>query len=168
MKTVSKVLVAAAALFLLAGCAKHSEAPASLEVLDADASLTADLLRKAPTEGEFSGVKLSLSSTVSRKFVGENGEPITAQFTVQTADGAAIPAGLTIAEAWLLTPTWLWETDVTPVANAEGVTDKVSASATGGPRWEPNSPVDAVVRVKDATGAAYLLRQSNVVISKVE
>jgi hypothetical protein len=168
MKTVSKVLVAAAALFLLAGCAKQGSEAVNVEVLDADASLTADLLRKAPTEAEVGGVKVTLETTVSRKFVGENGEGLVAQFTLKTTDGAALPAGVTIAEAWLATPTWLWETDVTSAALPDGSSDRIAASAFSGPKWEVNTPVESVVRIKDATGVAQLVRQSNVVISKVE
>ncbi len=169
MRTMSKFLVGAAALVLLAGCAKHIvEGPVSIEIQDADASVPADLLRSAPVQVEVAGVPVKLTTTASRKFVGEEGDATAAEFIVAGVDGKALPAGLTIAEAWLLSPTSLWETDVTAIPAVEGQTDKVAAAASGGPRWVPGSPVEAVVRLKDADGKAYLLRQGEVTISKVE
>jgi hypothetical protein len=181
MRTMSKFLVGAAALVLLAGCTKSNNTEStelmnvdnsggvfSLEGRDTEGTLQANLLRTAPFQAVVGGVTLKLNTTVMRKYVADEGQPMMAQYVLSANEGEALPNGVKVVEGWLLSATWLWETDVNAPVVSDGTTKEILATAAGGPQWIPGSTVDAVIRVKDANGQAYLIRQADVVITKLE
>ena len=89
-----------------------------------------------------------------------DGKPLIALFWAHTTDETALPSGLAVDAVWVINGDDVWAARPSDEATppSEQRPDQAYAVARGGPKWGPQIEVDAVVRVRDADGAAFLLR----------
>lgn len=122
-----------------------------------------DELRAAPASVLIDGRTVVLHARLERDYrnlrAGEDGRPLTGEFTLRTTDGQPFPAGVRFDGAWVWRGYELWRIPTlrasfagrAPVAASE-----LRASASGGPLW-PAMNADAVVRVIDREGKVLLV-----------
>lgn len=124
----------------------------------APAELGFDELKAAPLSVLIDGREVALSAYLRREFAkspAQDGEPLTADFTVVALDGKPFPAGLRFDAAWVLRGQELWRVPPLTTRGENRGSPELRASATGGPRW--GGRTNAVVRLIDRDGRAVLL-----------
>jgi hypothetical protein len=89
-----------------------------------------------------------------------DGEPLIGIFRVYSADSTALPEDFAVEAAWLVDGTEIWATYFTGEEPPESEQQPYLwyEVARRGPKWGPGITVDAVVRIRNADGVAYLLR----------
>jgi hypothetical protein len=146
---------------MLCGCGTGPTAP---EPLPAD-------LASAPTSLALGGRVLTLETGLWRDFqplAPPDGKPLIALFRVKTDDGSPVPATLRADTVWVIHGGLIWSgvpREERPRAETMPVYEVV---AREGPKWGPGVTVDAVVRLRDATGRAFLLRATNQLIQRTD
>jgi hypothetical protein len=120
-------------------------------------------LRSAPDTLALGGQKLVLDTFLWRDFqpiAPPDGEPLIGIFRVYSADSTALPEDFAVEAAWLVDGTEIWATYFTGEEPPESEQQPYLwyEVARRGPKWGPGITVDAVVRIRNADGVAYLLR----------
>lgn len=178
MQASPKWVVGLIGLSMMAGCASHTSEEAgsapvnevSMELRDDELSMRANQLRTAPTQITVDGINIIVKTRLTRQYNQEGeGSGLQARFDVQSVDHSPLPNGLHVIEAWVMGPVWVWEADVNARPTQDGFSDHLRTyGIDNGPRWLPGSVVDAVVRLKDSKGNAYLLREDDAVVQRVD
>ncbi len=118
-------------------------------------------LRAAPERVVIDGANLVLSTSMWRDFMPHappGGHPLIAIFYISTADSSMFPEGVASDAAFVVNAEQVWaaeysrenpELDQSPY--------RIVMIARDGPKWGPNVEVDAIVRLQDSGGSAYLL-----------
>ncbi|MGJ3244634.1 MAG: hypothetical protein ACFE0I_00965 [Elainellaceae cyanobacterium] len=80
------------------------------------------------------------------------------------------PSSVRADRLWLIRDERIWETVFSDEPRPDGAhrPNQREAIARNGPRWEPGSRVDAVVRLVDAQNRTYLLRASHQLIHQTD
>ena len=110
----------------------------------------------APTELSLDGVVFEAEAFAWRDFqpgVGGDRSSLNVLVTVEADSPAA-----TIDRVWAIRGSEVWGSEVTAV---EGTSDWI---ARGGPRWEPETTIQVVIQVRDASLSKHLLRRPSVLI----
>jgi hypothetical protein len=123
----------------IGGCAQHVNAP--------DVDVPYD-----PGGVPFAGTRLVLEAHLNRDFMpilppeDANGRPLLAVLHVRTADGAPLPAGLTLGWAVVTfgDKLWLSQPEVVPTNDPT----LLAGRAVNGPKWGPGVTADVKVTVK--------------------
>jgi hypothetical protein len=145
------------ALLLIAGCGRSPTAPWSGRYLTTAAELTA--VRGAPEEVRPGGLPLRLAAYLWRDFMPvspPNGEPLAMVLRVAALDATPFPADLAVDVAWVLKGPRVWATRVEEISRPAGA-PAIEVRAARGPRWDPGTVVDVVVRLRDAKGGVWYL-----------
>lgn len=135
--------------------------------------LPLSVLETAPQTITIDGVNLSLSTFMWRDFMPiapADGRPLVAIFRIKTPDSTAVPQGLEAEAAWVVHGGEIWatyfaDTDTPP---SEIKPWQIYKVARDGPKLGPHVFVDAIVRLKDASGKSYLLRAPKQYISRTD
>ena len=96
-----------------------------------------------------------------------DGRPLVASIRVESADGAPFPQDITVDHVWVYGPS-TWETAPTEVRRSpEAGTppSQLEVVARDGPKWNPGTKVDAVIRLRSKTGI-YFLRLAGITIER--
>jgi len=152
-----------AALVLLGPCVSLAQRPAHDSVCVGRAPRDAGALLIEPLFAVIDTYRFTVSAYAARDFMpgqgqSPDGSPLMVNLTVIAADSANVPAGITVDSAWVVSDGRVWGSDAREeVARLHGA-DRISVMMRGGPKWGPNSPIDVVVRLHNAAGAASCLR----------
>jgi hypothetical protein len=135
----------------------RAETPVSLEALG-----------RAPQSVRVDGIDLHLKAQVSRDFMpgwvsdadtepAARGKPMTATLMITARKGERLPSGIRVDAAWVIFRNQVWRTSAAEEQPRNEDSRQMVVSLSGGPKWEPRSIVDVVVRVVDTNGTGHLL-----------
>jgi hypothetical protein len=147
-----RISLAVTCLCVFIACSQSS--PISPDVLPASE------LTSAPTRIVLGGRTLTLDASLWRDFMPvspPDGKPLAGALRIKTEDGSAVPAGVAADTAWVVHLSEVWSTLVIPQPR-ENTAPVYEVSVMNGPKWGPNVTVDVIVRLRDSTGHAALLR----------
>jgi hypothetical protein len=155
--------VAAGATFLLAagvGCLGNDDCDPVLVQ-------TPPELAGADTLVVVGGKSLRLDAEVWRVYGGcgsssNDARCLAAQVRIRTTDSTAIPSDLAVPLAWVNSGTRAWQ-----AALVEGGPDPTGMRellARGGPKWEPGTMVDVVVRIDHPDSTVFLAARNQSVV----
>ncbi len=91
-----------------------------------------------------------------------------ASIRISASDKGAFPSSLKVDRLWAIKDKGqVWETELAgegrqPAAN------QLEKVARNGPKWEPGTKVDVVVRLVDKDNRTYLLRAAQQLISRTD
>ena len=118
---------------------------------------------------EIDGREYTLSASAWRDFqpvAPPNGQPLIVVVKVSSADGTSLPAGLSMDRVCVLDGKKEWSAAPEP-ATREPAAARLESVVRGGPKWDPGTKVDVVVRLKQGK-QAWLLRQAGVTIKRTD
>ncbi|MEK7123003.1 MAG: hypothetical protein AAB855_04065 [Patescibacteria group bacterium] len=110
------------------------------------------------------GIEYTLETNLWRDFMPispPDGKPLIAIITVKAHGETAVPSRIDATRLWAIKGNEIWETTF---ANEERFApgDTLEKIGRDGPKWEPGTRVDVVIRVVDLqSGIQYLLKASN-------
>ncbi len=142
----------AGSLILALGCQ-----PGAFEPLP-----TLDELRSAPTALVIAGRQVPIELFLWRDFMPispPDGKPLAAVIRLPSD-----VESLEVTKSWVLQESLIWVAAPSFVAASTGR----EWVARGGPKWGPGVDVEVIVRVRDASGGAYLVRTPNVPINRTD
>lgn len=121
-------------------------------------------LRAAPTTVVVGGKTLTLATSLWRDFQPispPDGKPLIAVVQVRASDGSAVPEQVRADAVWVLNGADVWRgTPLEERPRAE-TAPMYEVVARDGPKWGPDIAVDVVLRLRDASGQAFLARAPN-------
>jgi hypothetical protein len=127
-------------------------------------------LKAAATPVSLDGQTLTLEAALTRDFMPiapPGGRPLLAVLTLHTRDGAPVSGALKAEAAWIVKGDQAWV--VGPLEQqSSGGSSAPRLVARGGPKWEPGSHVDVVVRLRSAAGQTALLALRGATIKRSE
>jgi hypothetical protein len=130
-------------LILLAGCTSSYKSNNEL-------SRDIDELKSAPPEIALENQTYYLDAYIWRDFMPSTDSTLSrglmAVINVRTADGAEIPASLTLGKVWILYKNDVWETK--PVKTNFRAADILEVYASRGPEWDKGAKTDIVIEIK--------------------
>lgn len=150
-----RVLLTAAALALITSACSRSTAPS------AD-SPTLTTLRSAPASAKVGEKTLVLSAYLWRDFmppVPAGGPPTTLVVSIATSDSAVAP-NVTLDAAWVVNGSDVWSPALEFDPLVDPYPNTILKFGRNGPKWEPGTTVDVVVRVRAPDGRSYLIRSA--------
>ena len=119
-------------------------------------------LRSAPSSVKVGETTVVLSAYLWRDFmpvIPAGGPPTTLIVSVASSDSSVAPA-VELEAAWVVNGKEVW----TPVLEFNPLVDPypntILKFGYNGPKWTPGTLVDVIVRVRDSTGRAYLIRSA--------
>lgn len=95
-----------------------------------------------------------------------DGRPMQAVITLVDANGLDIPAEVGMERLWVISRAEVWETEFSDERRHRASGDRMEKIARDGPKWEPGTPVDAVVKLTANDGQKYLLRTSDLTVDQ--
>ena len=120
-------------------------------------------LRAAPASVKVGTVTIVMTPYLWRDFeppVPPGGRPLTAIISVATSDTAVFPP-VELEAAWIVNGGQVWH----PVLEYDPLVDPypntILKFGRNGPTWAPGTLVDVIVRVRDTSGHAYLIRRAD-------
>jgi hypothetical protein len=129
-------------------------------------------LTSVPLHVVISGQRLQLSARLWRDFqptARTAGKPLIATLIIEALDGSTFPEGWDAPRAWFVQGGEVWRADLmNQSAAASEHTRHLIKSARGGPVWEPGTPVDIVVELRERHGAEQRLRLKGQTIQQVD
>lgn len=148
----------AALACLATGCSAVTAPDASSPTLAA--------LRSAPSSVKVGATTLVLSADLWRDFmppVPAEGRPLTAVISVASSD-SSVPPGVDLEAAWVVNGAEVWQ----PVLEFDPLVDPypntILKFGRNGPKWDPGTVVDVIVRVRDSSNRSYLIRSAGEVV----
>ncbi len=91
-----------------------------------------------------------------------------ASIRVSASDKKAFPASLKVDRLWVIKDEGqVWETELAGVGR-QPTANQLEKVARNGPKWEPGTKVDVVVRLVDKDNRTYLLRAAQQLISRTD
>jgi len=153
-----RIAIVLCAALCIAGCGDRNPVkPAPLTLLD-----TAVLVQVRAATARVTAAKaeLRLTAYLWRDFMPvspPDGKPLAAALSITTADSSAFPADLRADAAWVLNGADVWATWVSETAGRAPGDPTLHVLVNGGPKWDPGTLVDVVVRLRDGSGAAWYL-----------
>ncbi|MCU0517117.1 MAG: hypothetical protein MUC60_09680 [Oscillatoria sp. Prado101] len=128
-------------------------------------------LLSAPLSVKIENRQYVLSTYLWRDFMPispPGGKPLIASIRVSASDNKAFPSSLKVDRLWAIKDKGeVWETELAgqgrqPTAN------QLEKVARNGPKWEPGTKVDVVVRLVDKDNRTYLLRAAQQLINRTD
>ncbi len=120
-------------------------------------------LLSAPETVEIDGRQYVLETYLWRDFMPispPGGKPLMASIRVTATDERAFPATLKVDRVWVVSDAQqVWETDLGGEAR-QPTANQLETIARNGPKWEPGTTVDVIIRLIDSDNRSYLLRAS--------
>lgn len=117
-------------------------------------------LEAAVTPASLAGQTLTLEAELTRDFMPiapPGGRPLMAILTLQTSDGAAVSADVKADAAWIVKGDQAWAVPGLERQDVAGPKPVLRLVGRGGPKWDPGTRVDVVVRLRDGAGHTALL-----------
>lgn len=114
-----------------------------------------------------SGKEIVLSPYLWRDFmpmVTEESDKLRASIKLLTADSSAIPEIIDFDRIWVYHNSEVWETEFPPTGEIRNI-NSLSKTVGGGPKWDPQTYVDLVLRIKVDTGYIFL-KKSDIYIDQ--
>jgi len=152
-------LSVACTFFLLSGCGgRGPTTPGAVSASD---------LTTAPTKIVLAGKTLILGTSLWRDFMPiapPDGKPLVALLQVKTGDGSSVPATVSADTVWVIHGAQIWSGLLQEERSRAETMPLYEVVAREGPKWDPGITVDVVVRLRDASGRAFLLRATDQVI----
>ena len=132
---------------------------------------TMNTLLSAPLSGKIEKRQYVLSTYLWRDFMPispPGGKPLIASIRVSASDNKAFPSSLTVDRLWALKDAGqVWETELAGEGR-QTAANQLEKVARNGPKWEPGTKVDVVVRLEDKDNRTYLLRAAQQLISRTD
>jgi hypothetical protein len=140
----------------------------------AQGSASASELSGVPESVSFGKAVLSLSAYIWRDFMpiavaqesdlaaAKGGRPMVARIQLMSQNDMPMPSRLRAEVVWIVQGDLVWETK--PFEERSGDSGSYEFVIRGGPKWQPGSYVDVVVRLVDERGATLklALRHQNI------
>lgn len=148
---------------MMAGCG--SDSPAAPDTDDPGT------LKAAPLTVVFASKTLTLSASLWRDFQPispPDGKALTGVLRVTATDGSSVPSSVTADAAWLVMGTQVWQTTPAEIGSRDASAPVYELAVRDGPKWGPGVSVDVVVRLRDGSGRAALLRAADQVIQRTD
>ena len=183
-------------LFVMAGTAVHissrrhrttSIAPITIAMLlllpllwgcthtDLEATTTStvplDVLLSAPERILIGNREYSLETYLWRDFMpiqDPGGSPLTAVVRLVATDSGPLPPFLDADRLWVIQGSKIWEDELMQEGRPLPAPDQLKRVAREGPKWQPRTRVDVVVRVIDGARRTYLLKAGNQLIERTD
>jgi hypothetical protein len=129
-------------------------------------------LRQVPTSVTVGGATLVLEPYLWRDFQPispPDGKPLAAVLRLRTSGDVALPAGVRVDAAWVVSGEAIWAARISDerLSTPPGP-PFYEAVARDGPKWGPGITVDVVVQVRDADARSWRLRASGVPINRTD
>lgn len=128
-------------------------------------------LLSAPETVEIDGRQYVLETYLWRDFMPispPGGKPLMASIRVSAKDERAFPAGLKVDRLWVVSDAQqVWETELGDDVRQPSAS-QLETVARNGPKWEPGTSVDVVIRLLDGNNRSYLLRASRQQIGRTQ
>ena len=130
-------------------------------------------VRTAPATANLAGQALTLEAYPWRDFQpgpgsSPDGRPLIVSVRVQAAGGAAVDGGVRADTMWVVYGDQAWVAPAVREQPRAATAPDLEVVARGGPMWGPGAYVDVVVRLRDASGRAVLLRAPNQLIHRTD
>jgi hypothetical protein len=117
-------------------------------------------LLAVPTTVTADGKSLTLNAVLWRDFFPPNplpdGGPMVSVVRVQTSDGSAVPTTVTADMIWLVNGTEVWSAVPRQERTREDAAPSYEVVARDGPKWQPGTSVDVIVRLRTRAGVVRL------------
>lgn len=86
-----------------------------------------------------------------------DGKPLIATIRVAAVDGGSFPPDITVDRLWVYGPS-VWDTAPTEVRRSPdaGRSSQIEVVAREGPKWEPGTRVDVVIRLRSGSASFHL------------
>lgn len=129
---------------------------------------TMDDILNAPQEIEINGEKYILETYLWRDFMPispPDGKPLQAIIIIENIDSNTFLSTIDVNYMWVINESYVWETELeTQEADKP---NQLKKRADEGPKWEPGTLVEVVVRIIDeTTGQEYLLKAAEQTIEQ--
>lgn len=125
----------------------------------------------APSAVEIEGRQYVLETYLWRDFMPispPGGKPLIASIRVSAKDRGAFPSSLEADRLWVIKDEGqVWETELAGEGK-QPTGNQLEKVARNGPKWEPGTKVDVVVRLVDRDNRTYLLRAPQQLISRTD
>jgi hypothetical protein len=128
-------------------------------------------LRDAPASVVVAGQRLVLEADLWRDFMPSSppdGRPLAAVLRVKVAGGGLPSADVRADHVWVVNGAAVWETTPVEEHPRGSMGPWLEVVARDGPKWGPGVRVDVVVRLRDKSGQAYLLRAADRLIGRTD
>lgn len=118
---------------------------------------------RADSTVSLGGARIGLRIVAWRDFMPRigpdrsGGRPLIVSLQVVSLDQSPLPDGLTVDSAWVRSPEGTWETAPSSEARP-GLSNGLEFILRGGPKWRTDRPIDVLVRLRAADGAAHYLQ----------
>ena len=144
----------ALAAIVAPGCAAAGRTPAVAPRPGSDVA-------RIPERVSLAGKTLTVEALVWRDFqpiTPPGGSPLMATVRIKAADGTQVPASLRAEALWVVADGKTWTPPAIEEQPRAQTAPDYGVMARNGPKWEPGTAVDVVVRLRDARGNRVLLR----------
>jgi hypothetical protein len=128
-------------------------------------------VRVAPTQALVAGQRLHLDAYVWRDFMPSSppdGRPLIVVARVRPDSGASVGAAVTADSLWVIADGQAWAARATEEQPRAATGAGFEVVARNGPKWEPGTRVDVVVRLRDGAGQAVYVRAADQLIQRTE
>jgi hypothetical protein len=118
-------------------------------------------LATAPTTVLVAGKSLTLQTSLWRDFMPispPDGKPLGVVLRVRTEDASEVPSAVRADMVWVLNGGESWSSVPREERTRSETSPLYELVARDGPKWGPGITVDVVVRLRDGSGRAFLLR----------
>lgn len=132
-------------------------------------SLSLGELSAASTEIQVQDRRYVLNGYIWRDFMPvspADGLPMQAVITLVDVNGLDIPAEVGMERLWVISGAEVWEAKFSDELRHRASGDRMEKIARDGPKWEPGTVVNAVVRLTVSDGQKYLLRASHLTVEQ--
>lgn len=130
-----------------------------------------DTLKSAPTTVVLAGETLVLSASLWRDFQPispPDGKALAGVLRVTATDGSGVPSSVTADSAWVIMGAQIWQTTPSEIGTRDGTSPVYELAVRDGPKWGPGVSVHVIVRLRDGSGHAVLLRAADQVIQRTD
>ncbi len=127
-----------------------------------------ELFAAVPESANLGGGEVALGVNLWRDFMPApptEGKALLVTFRLEPAPGARMPEGSAVDRGWVVCGDEVWERELPAGESGKGEAER---TVRDGPKWEPGSQAEAVVRVRDRDGRAWLLRRSGLTIQRTD
>jgi hypothetical protein len=126
-------------------------------------------LTSAPEQIEIKGREYTLEAFLWRDYMPNSppdGKPLVASIRITANDSLNFPASVNAGKLWVIKNSGeIWQTAFTSEQPTPPNNCQLEKIAREGPKWDPNTRADVVVRVT-CEGNTYLLRAANQTIKQ--
>ena len=128
-----------------------------------------DDVKNAPQQIVINGKEFSLTSYLWRDFMPiapKDGHELAAVIRISTIDSTTFPNDVTADVMWVLNGAEYWAVKLSDDSYYQDFV--LAKRATGGPKWDPGTEVEVIVRLYDSNDNSYYVKESKVGIHRTD